>query len=67
MPAPIAGKNLPRRFFFLLLTVFAAGSAALGYVFHLRLDSGSEFQRQAQLASEDAARITLSLRYKNLG
>ncbi len=57
MPAPIAGKNLPRRFFFLLLTVFAAGSAALGYVFHLRLDSGSEFQRQAQLASEDAARI----------
>src|SRR5712692_11619231 len=57
MPAPIAGKNLPRRFFFLLLAVFGAGSAALGYVFHLRLDSGSEFQRQAQLAREDAARI----------
>ncbi len=45
------------RFFFLLLAVFAAGSGALGYVFHLRLDTASEFQRQAQLAGEDAARI----------
>jgi len=51
------GGNLSRRFFFLLLAVFAAGSGALGYVFHLRLDTASEFQRQAQLASEDAARI----------
>ncbi len=48
---------MSRRFFFLLLAVFAAGSGALGYVFHLRLDTASEFQRQAQLASEDAARI----------
>jgi len=51
------GGNLSRRFFFLLLAVFAAGSGALGYVFHLRLDTASEFQRQAQLAGEDAARI----------
>ncbi len=57
MAAPTVGGNLSRRFFFLLLAVFAAGSGALGYVFHLRLDTASEFQRQAQLASEDAARI----------
>ena len=48
---------MSRRFFFLLLTVFAAGTGALGYVFHLRLDASGEFERQAQLAGEEAVRV----------
>src|SRR4029077_11883687 len=51
------GKTLSRRFFFFLLAVFAAGSGVLGYVFRLRLDAAGEFQRQLQLAGEDAARF----------
>jgi len=45
-----------RRFFFLLLAVFAVGSGVLGYVFRLRFDAAGEVQRQIQLAAEDAAR-----------
>jgi len=48
---------LSRRFFFLILAVFAAGSGALGYVFRLRLDTAGEGQRQVQLARDEAARF----------
>lgn len=47
---------MTRRFFLVLLTVFVTGAGALGYVFRQRLDAIAEFQRQAQQASEEAAR-----------
>ena len=47
---------MTRRSFFIFLAVLLAGSGALGYVFRLRLDSVAEFQRQVELAVEDAAR-----------
>jgi murein DD-endopeptidase MepM/ murein hydrolase activator NlpD len=45
-----------RRFAFILLAVLAVGAGTLGYIFRQRLDSVAEFQRQAQLASQQAAR-----------
>jgi murein DD-endopeptidase MepM/ murein hydrolase activator NlpD len=46
-----------RRFLFLLLLVFAAGAATLGYVFQRRLATAAEFDHQLKLAKDEAERI----------
>jgi murein DD-endopeptidase MepM/ murein hydrolase activator NlpD len=46
-----------RRFLFLLLLVFAAGAATLGYVFQRRLATAAEFDHQVRLAKDEAERI----------
>ena len=45
------------RFAILLFFLLLSGSAALGYVFHLRLVTTAEYQRQIQLATAQAAAI----------
>ncbi len=42
---------------FLLLLVFAAGAATLGYVFQRRLATAAEFDHQVRLAKDEAERI----------
>ena len=46
-----------RRFLFLVLIVCAAGAATCAYVFKQRLATAAEFDRQVNLAQEEAARI----------
>ena len=46
-----------RRFFFLVLIVCGAGAATFAYVFKQRLATAAEFDRQVNLAQEEAARI----------
>ncbi len=48
---------MSRRFLFLLLLVFAAGAATLGYVFQRRLATAAEFDHQVRLAKDEAERI----------
>src|SRR6202022_1582156 len=51
------GGIVNRRFLFLLLLVFAAGAATLGYVFQRRLATAAEFDHQVKLAKDEAERI----------
>jgi murein DD-endopeptidase MepM/ murein hydrolase activator NlpD len=51
------GGRVSRTFFIVLTIVCAAGCATLGYVFHERLAAAAEFNRQVQLANEEAARM----------
>ena len=46
-----------RRFLFLVLFVCAAGAATCAYVFKQRLATAAEFDRQVNLAKEEAVRI----------
>ena len=46
-----------RRFLFLVLIVCGAGAATCAYVFKQRLATAAEFDRQVNLAQEEAARI----------
>jgi murein DD-endopeptidase MepM/ murein hydrolase activator NlpD len=46
-----------RKFLLLLMILCAAGGATLGYVFKQRLATTAEFDRQVQLAKEEAERI----------
>jgi murein DD-endopeptidase MepM/ murein hydrolase activator NlpD len=46
-----------RRFLFLVLIVCGAGAATCAYVFKQRLATAAEFDRQANLSQEEAARI----------
>ncbi len=48
---------MSRSFSIVLLVVVCFGAGALAYVFRLRLATAVEFDRQAQLAQEEAARI----------
>jgi murein DD-endopeptidase MepM/ murein hydrolase activator NlpD len=50
-----------RRFSLLILTLCAAGAAALGYAFKQRLATAAEFDRQVELATEAAGRIRQGL------
>ena len=48
---------MSRTFLVVLMIVCAAGCATLGYVFKQRLDTAAEYNRQVQLANEEAARF----------
>ncbi len=48
---------MKRRFVFVLLLLLVAGTAALGYVFRLRLSAAAELQREIHLAQAAAERI----------
>lgn len=49
--------RVSRSFVIALLCVLAAGGAALGYAFHLRLATTAEYLRQVQLAQAEAQRL----------
>lgn len=51
------GGIVNRRLILLVLCVCFAGAGMLGYVFHGRLVAAAEFDRQAELAREEGARI----------
>ena len=53
----VPGGNVNRRFILVLAVVLLAGGLSLSYVFRLRLAADAEFNRQAQLAQEDARRV----------
>jgi len=55
------GGKVNRRFIVILVAVLAAGTAALGYVFHQRLKSDSELERQVKLSQEEADHIRKTL------
>ena len=50
-----------RRFIVILAAALAAGTAVLGYVFHQRLKSDSELERQEKLSREEADQIRKTL------
>jgi murein DD-endopeptidase MepM/ murein hydrolase activator NlpD len=46
-----------RRFVIVVVIVLGFGAGVLGYIFHLRLATSAEFDRQVKLAQAEAARI----------
>jgi murein DD-endopeptidase MepM/ murein hydrolase activator NlpD len=48
---------LHRRFVIIFVLVLVAGAASLAYVFRLRLDAATEFDRQSELARAEATRV----------